>query len=422
MIKLDFDENKKLPEEFQEQDDEKEVGGVSIQMPDIAPVYISSEKKKEYMAGYNCVVTHDFGDEYHLTDEERKARSRYYELFVKIRNMKHTIRNLSDYVIAMRNVITCLNAIASTNGAFSAKSFIKKYINGDLKINGLTIPKYKGKDRKNLSREYIAEFIMSDKDISELSVNDNNITTDVSSENFEEVKKQVFLDGELEEILSRSHDKPSEAGVTEWFDPNLDDIRDYSNLALPLDKKDRSELLRNRPMFLKQAKDIRRREKMSRSLSDLVSDFSIDDISKIERYDEKHGYKTKAKGQLPKFNNHAKNPDKAIDKYISELEEYEETQIKFDYHGKMRTYDEIHDIEVKEILNDAGYNILAFRSNDKQKKKMDKIKKDGKKAQKLKEKLRLINQRRKKNMNSIGGTVSSIDKKKKKKKKKKEDD
>jgi hypothetical protein len=45
----------------------------------------------ELMQKFTSVVVHDYGDEYHLSEEERASQNKFYEAFANARRCKHSI-------------------------------------------------------------------------------------------------------------------------------------------------------------------------------------------------------------------------------------------------------------------------------------------------------------------------------------------
>ena len=112
--------------------------------------------------------------------------------------------------------------------------------------------------------------------------------------------------------------------------------------------------------------------------------------------------------------------DEDYKRYMMELNEYERTQIKVNYNGKMRTQDEIDEIELKDMLEEAGWNVRNLYKNKEKEKKLKKaIKKDRKREKELKKQLLNIQNRNKKRK---GEDIEFDSKKKNKEKKKKKKD
>lgn len=109
-------------------------------------------------------------------------------------------------------------------------------------------------------------------------------------------------------------------------------------------------------------------------------------------------------------------------KYIQKLQEYEDENIKQNYNGRMKSQEEIRELEMKAMLEENGWNIRALYHNKEKEERLKKaFKADKKKEKALKAKLIAIQDRNKRRrMGEIDEDgVSSKSKKKKKKKGKK---
>jgi hypothetical protein len=129
----------------------------------------SPEKRKELEEIYQRVVVNDYGDEYHMSEEDRKKKSQYYEAFTKVNKCKRKFRKIDEYVKVYRLVIDCIKLVAEDNGIYDPIEFTKKVLRGKIKLFGLHFPKYIGKDKKEINWEYVSQYISdTSKDPSEL--------------------------------------------------------------------------------------------------------------------------------------------------------------------------------------------------------------------------------------------------------------
>ena len=109
---------------------------------------ISEKKRKELEEVYSRVAVHDFGDDYHLSEEERRKRNKYYEVFAKLKKCKRKFRKLDEYVKVYRLCMNALQVVAEENGIYDPDKFIRMTIRGDIEVYGLSFPKYVGKNKK----------------------------------------------------------------------------------------------------------------------------------------------------------------------------------------------------------------------------------------------------------------------------------
>lgn len=395
-IKIGFDDDPIIRNQYEEDEYDEQRDGPKVKC-EIKPVYISPERYEKVKATFDHVVVHEFDDEYHRTEEERKAKNAYYETFKRLKKAKRTYRRIDEYVEVMRIALECLNAVAENNGIYDPDEFKKMFLNGEIYINGLEFPKYKGKDRKNYSWSYIAEFILGDGDPSELVADTGaNILT---TEEYDEAKKRLFTPEEIKELeATDGEDKPIEA----------------------LSDKKLKKLIKAQPEFAYILKEYRRSEKerdKRNAIYDryLASDMVMDEIEMIARYDAKHGIISS--DDIPEFKGNMMK-DKDYDRYMYELNEFDDNHIKENYHGKMMTRAEARALDIKEMLENAGWDIRALYDNKDREKKLDKARKrDAIKKKKLKRKLAELDRRK-----QLRDGDDNITKKKKKKKKKSSDE
>ena len=406
-ILTDDDENRFL---FEDESVKKHGDGYDPNETRGKMVRLKPEREEKIKAEFDCVVVHEFGDEYHLSEEERIAKNKFYEAFKVFSKCKHKYRKLDEYVVAMREALKCLDFVAENNGVYPPDKFKKLFFRDKIFINGLTFPQFKGRERKNISWEYLTEFIMSDRPAEEINPrNDENI---FSSDDLEEMEDVLFAEGELEAILEPDSDE-EEYRKNLFFDVETQDPGD-DNVVIFLDPKTSRKLIKKQPEFLYEIKEMRRANLKKEKLSRFVYDLTYDDISQIAEYDKLHGYYSSS--DMPEFKGDMTNDDD-YNRYLMELEEWEKTQIKQDYHGKLKTEEEIAEIELKQTLESHGWNIRNLYGNKEKEEKLRKImKKDKKREKAIRKKLVEVQTRRKRRM---GEDVDVTPKKKGKKKKKK---
>ena len=176
------------------------------------------------------------------------------------------------------------------------------------------------------------------------------------------------------------------------------------------------------PYFLKSikeaAKEQRRKERNAGRLNSFVYEMRNEDFDYIAGIDSKRGYQSVS--DMPVFKGDIMNR-KDYMLYLKALDDYENTQIKVNYKGKMRTQSEIDEIELKDALESAGWNVRnLYKGKDEEKKLKKAYKRDKKREEELKKRLLEVQKRQKKRGKSAA--IEFDAKKKKKHKKKKEDD
>ena len=413
MIRIGFDDDVANDVNYYDSEEEEteKLHGRRFARPERKEVYLSPERLEAVQREMNSVVVRDFGDEYHLTEEERRAKNKYYDTFKALKKAKKKYRRINEFVQVMRQALHCLDVVAESNGIYEPEDFKIKFLRGEIYINGLKFPKYNGKNRKDISWEYLSEFILSDKDPSELlpSRNDDEILTD---EELKRNEEQLFEKGELERIFApETAEEEHERNV--FFDVDTDS-QDGKSIAVYLSKKQVKKFMKSQPEFMHEIRDIKREQSAVSHLDQYAYDLTQDDFRSIERYDRKHGYETSS--QMPEFKGDIMNDDD-YNRYMLKLKEYEEDHVKESYAGRMKTLGEIRELEIKELLEESGWNIRALYNNKEKEKKLKKaIERDKKREKQLKRQLRKVQSRNK------NRRMNDDDSKKKKKKKKKKKD
>ena len=163
-------------------------------------LYIPPARLEKMESTYGVSIVHDFGDEYHLTDEEREAQNNYYKLFARLNKCKRKYRKINEFVDCARISLQCLQAVAENNTVYTPDEFMSLVMKEKIIVNGWFYPKYNGKDRKQLSWDYITEFILGDADSKELLKQksfDYESLVDLAVENVKTVAIDVNSDLDL---------------------------------------------------------------------------------------------------------------------------------------------------------------------------------------------------------------------------------
>lgn len=395
MLVLDFDKMEQtISEEEQEERDEesKKLLEELANNTDFKKVYLPESMINQIKNEFDCTVVHDFGDDFHMTEEEKEKVNQFYSIFKELAVTKSTYRKIDEYVKVMRIALKCLDAVAQDNKVYDPDEFKKMVLKGKIKVYGLRFPRYKGKDKKHLSWDYITEFILSEQDPKELLR--KNETEYLSVEEIEDVKDNLFTEDELERIL--------------YIDTGENQINEIS-------EKKMKKAITASPEMLRSLKEIRRKDNSGFILQNTYAfDITSEDFEHIQRYDESHNFYSN--GKIPKFKGDFNNEDD-VNRYLYELKQYELNNIKENYNGSMMSLDEIRELELKKLLEQSGWNIRKLWDNkDTEKKLKQQMKKDKKREKRLKEQLLKVQGR----LNGDDGKKSSNKKKKKKKKSKKQ--
>ena len=411
MIRIGFDDEEPLESQFDDDGNPKikHGDGFSDTKERKLTVFIPERRIQQMKDEYDCVVVHDFGDEYHLSEEEREAKNKFYKAFRRFSKFKHKFRRLDEFVVAMREALKCLDFVAENNGIYDPDEFKKMFFRNKIYINGLVFPQFKGREKKQLSWDYITEFILSDADPKDILPNKKEEI--YTQEDYEELEDVLFDDGELDKILAPESPESIKRKLL-FFD--IEEDKQTGDIAVFLDHKQSKKMIKAQPEFLYEIKEMKRSRRSIDKLSRYVYDLTADDIEAIADYDQAHNYQSSSdipvfKGDLTK--------DSDYRKYLLELEEFEQTQIKDNYHGKLKTLEQIQELELKQLLENHNWNIRNLYENKEKEEKLRKIQQKEKKREKeLRKKLIEVQNRRKRRM---GEDVKEEPKSKGKKKKKK---
>ena len=380
---------------------------------------LSAEKKAELLKEFEVVCVNDYGDEYHMSEEERKQKFQFYEAFAKIIRCKRKYRKLDEFVKVFRLCMDCLEIVANNNGVYPPEKFTQLVLKGDIVVSGLNFPKYIGKDKKTINWTYVTEFI-TDRTLDPKELVTKRKEEEVDEDNIEEIQKKLFTDEEVQELLEILNIDDEDEIIT-FYDPD-DPNETRENIAVEASDKEVRSLIKMDPQILlsvkEYRKDKRRTNQMNRCISRLGYEYAYDDYEAIEEMDKER--KIKSSGQIPDVSGDMLN-DKEYKKYLRKLDDYENDCIKINYHGKMRSQNEIDEIELKNLLEKSGWNVKNMFSEQGSisRKKLKKQRKaDKRREEQLKKRLiQVQNRLGKKDTIDIGGS-----KKKSKKKKKKESD
>lgn len=377
-------------------------------------IKLTPERAEMFKRQFDCVVVHDFGDDYHLSEEERKANNEFYSIFKALNKCKHRYSNVVDYINASRKALKCLEAVAERNGRFKKEKFMKMVLDKKITVGGLFFPILKGKANKTISREYLTEYIISGEPAEEFfSEPDNDFLSNLS---YEEQEKYLVSD-EMRKELDNITDEDIKYSYLTYEEGNdSDDV----NIVLPMSDKEFKKLSKDFPDFYEAIKEDYRSKKYINDLSGLVHESSYSDYSELDdigEYGQGYG-KVRFLSEMPVFKGDMSN-SKDYNKYLLKLEEWENTQIEYDYNGKFLTKEKINDLEMKIEFDRNGINIRNLYSYKDEEKKLKKLKKKQlKKEKKIRNKLNKV---RIKN-NSIGVHDKKTEKRKKKAAKKQEKD
>ena len=301
---------------------------------------------------YAEVYVHDYGDEYHLTEEERAKKFRCYEAQELIRQNRKVYTNLPDYIEAMRRVIKAIEIIAANDPRVTnIEKFKKKVLGQKIKVTGINFPKYRGKDKKSINGEFISDWILDpEKDIDELM--------DYYK------KKNVVISLEDEENPQAAFERIAGKGVMEYLNshPVTDDDRwAYAVPIKPKSKLDKA--LEKSPIMKSIKKEMIHAAKRKESLDVYGTYYTTkDEFDAVTKHDEELGYTTKA--TMPKLNGGDIRNKKVYREYMEALEAWKRENTFVKVKGKNMSLDDYNHMRFKEIAEQHGWNVALLMKNE----------------------------------------------------------
>ena len=405
-----YEEGEISEEEYEEKRDKS----VSTQAykPVRARKVISEKEREELRKIYEEVVVHDFGDEYHMSEEERKEMSVMYDAFANIMRRKRKYRKLDEFIEVTRMCLDALIVVAENTGVVDKEEFIQKVLRGKISVYGLYFPKYIGKDKKRINWDFVSEYIANRE------LDPKSLVEDEDRDDAVEIdEEELFTDEELTKIMEIPEEEVLYTQKTNFMGPNEIEIST---------EKESKRFFKSAPEMMLSIKDLVKMNRKKKSMQDRLNmhifDMTEDDFEMIRDMDSKRGLVRYS--EMPIFSGDINNRED-YKKYMLALEEYERNCIRDNYRGKMRTISEIEEIKLKEELEQEGFNIRKFYKEKEKEKKLKKAyEKDKKREDELKKRLLQIQKRQNKRTGDDVEFDAKEKKKKgkKKKKKNKEDD
>lgn len=376
---------------------------------------LKKEREDMIKQEFSQIVVHEFGDEYHMSDEERKKKFKYYDAFKSFSKFKHKFRKFPDYIKAMREALKCLDLVAQDNFVYSPDKFKKLFFKGKIWIKGLVLPEFKGAGRRSVDTEYLLDYILSDAPAEDFLKKDDH-----------EVYTKEELDDAFEELFSKEDQEAIDKAIAKSKNDEDDfycvpsssysageDIPD--NLIVPISKKEMKKSIKVLPDLGNLFKEIEKRGKKNKMcMGGYISNMLMEDFDNFDEYDTSREI---ILSKMPKFKGDMTNDDEYY-RYLAKLDEWERTQIKKPYNGKLKTQEEIDAIELKKALENHNWDIRNLFGNKERAKKLEKLRKEQlRKEKETKKKLIKLQEARKRRQ--LGDDYDEEEEKSKKKKAKK---
>lgn len=382
---------------------------------------------------YESVVVQDFGDIYHMTDEERKADNELYEMFTSIQQVKTKYRKLDQLVIAYRKILNVVKAIAKQNTlVVDEEKFINDVLSNKIILYGIRFPKYSvpKKKRKETNWELVSQYILDDSlDPKDLVQQSNDYYEwDKIEEDPEESMQDVF--GMTFEEFMEGNNLSNDHGPVDFDTPE-----EYigENVIIPEDRlqliklrrkdKDLGNFLKDITQGFKKASQF---DSETRRFDSYIWNSTYSDLDEIRDMDEDRNLLKKKKYE-PEFNGHFMDSD-SVHKYLYDADEYLKTheKVRDEYSGKYITVQEYEESELSNYLEECGWNIRKLYNIEEEMRKVKrKVKSDEKRNKKIRKSIIEADERKKKRVVRRGFEVvvenddeKGVNSKKKKKSKK----
>ena len=337
---------------------------------------ITEAKRAELLKKYETVVVNDYNDDFHMSDEERQKKDKYYEYQKLLGKCKTGYRKLDEYVKSFRINMEALNAIAEDNQLIYSKSeFIKKVLNKEIKVYGLKWPKYNGKGKKDINWKVVSEYILdTSKDPKDL-LRTKKEGLEIEAKTDEEVLHYLFSDEDLEEIEKSVMKELTDEDSKEIM--YMDDetfAEDGKYIVHPSTKRELKKVIDSAPSMMREFTAAIREEKKNQQLAQRLEGFSYDvissDFDEIAEMDAEYLYHSES--DMPEFNGDIMN-DEDYKKYLYQLSNFERESVKVENDkGKLRTQEEMDIDNIKDMLQDAGWNVRKMYYQKEEQRKLKK--------------------------------------------------
>lgn len=376
---------------------------------ELKDVYIPEAEMKYLREAYSKSVVQDFEDIYHFSKSERERYMEEHRKIFELNQSRFKVNKLSTYIKKWRMCMDIINDIARHQCVFTVEEFTIKTLRKEITISGLTFPKYIGKDKKTINWDFVAQYMVDlSKDPDELDVL---------------FAPQSFIEDENSEIrpmpiVQEIMDNPEKFDDDENADLSEEEFK--ARRVKELSKKEVKRLTKFNPDIAKSAKEIKKRiiQKHKVTTGRYEDNILEEDFGIIKNKDRKRMQAT----AYPKFKGCILDDDDFED-YMRECEEWERENTLYEYNGKYRTADEIDEIELKQTLEKAGWDLRkAFVDKSAKEKEKKRKKREKKKEKEIKNLLANIKKKKSKHDKEIDALPSAINPKERKfkgKKKKK---
>ena len=348
-------------------------------------ITLSKKKLESLEKLYDDVVVHDYGDDYHKTSEELEKENAFFQLYRKISGKKQKYRSLPEYIRATRDCLEFLYAVASRQHIYEKEDFITMWANDEIRITGMYLPKYKGKDRKRINGKALAEYILSDED-PENFIKEEEAPIIDSEEMLDQQIAQLFTVGEYNEIMRDVKEGLMEQPDGEFIDTKRPSTYEGLPIAIESSRKDIRKIMEKNPgLSLTIKESLRNSRRFDNFADQMVYDLHEEDYDAIRKYDEAYGVSSSS--DIPSLHGSLMDGDD-YQEIMDALDEWDWNNGRVEYHGKWMSKEELNESFLKELLDQNGFNIRAlWNERSKEKCLKEFLKKERKREEKLRREL-----------------------------------
>ncbi len=350
----------------------------------IVKQYYSKQRKfsdaeiQQMKDGIREICVNDFSDDYNLTDEEKYANAEEARIYGAVSRTKRKCNNIADFIIAVRFRLDAVDYIAKHNGVYDPEDFLDMVSEGKIILTGLPFPKYTGKDRKKINWDYIWEFC-ADRSKDPKEFRESTKDDDFYEHSRENGGRNLFSDAEYQRLVENGNS--DEVVPVEMMVPS---------------PKTMKHLIKHNPNIADSVvKYIGYLRKTKNNSHVYDAGDVVRELRSIEVLDKRDIRATKV--APPVFTG---NYESASDwqKYQHDYYEWYISNVYVDESkGSRMTIAEYDQAQVRNLMEEAGWNVRKFRSDSKYYKKEKKAEKAAKKkGKRVKENLLESDHRNKK--------------------------
>lgn len=309
----------------------------------------------DYRADYETSVVHDYGDEYHWTEAQKKAANEHYEMFERYYKGLRKIRKIPEYIRKYREYLNIVKVIAKDNGVYEPEEFLKMFAKGEIVIYGLNPPVLTGfkrlRKRKHINFNELAQFIASDEDPDDFFGKESEDEMDFDPGDLSNASR-ILTPDEIKYVREYSEDEATKKYFERMRFISNDEIKPGMPIAMVSDRK---KLFKSIPELKQILTAVQRSADKANNIFSSYGNFGFSLGSELEQIAM---YETKRRGndEPPKFKGSIFD-DKAFEDWVEKADEWRENHTYVDVGGSKLTVLESENLWMRDMLEQNGYNV-----------------------------------------------------------------